>query len=112
MTTTNATTRAIIDYLNMNGFVAYRNNNGAVYSVKRNCFLKNPLHKAGIPDICGYRKSDGRALFVEIKTGKDKLSLEQADFMRDAKKSGCIAFITGSTENAIARIDQENLLTK
>lgn len=93
MTTTNGLTTAILTYLNYNGFVAYRNNNGAVYSVKRKTFLKNPNHKKGIPDICGYRKRDGKALFIEIKTNKDKMSESQLNFMELAVMGGCVALV-------------------
>lgn len=80
----------------MSGFVAWRNNNGAVYSVKQKSFLKNPNHKKGIPDICGFRKSDGVSIFVEIKVGRDKMSEDQLRFFDVAIKSGCVALVAGS----------------
>ena len=93
MTTTNATTKAIIRYLLLTGkYKAWRNNNGAIFDRKRNCFRKNPSALLGIADICGYRKSDGKAIYVEIKTGKDKLSPEQILFLEDARKANCIVF--------------------
>src|SRR3990167_8178031 len=93
MTRTNATTKAILKFLNSSGFVAWRNNNGAVYDVKRSVFRKNPAMKKGIPDICGYSKATGRAIFVEVKTGKDKLSEEQERFLSEAGKAGCFCIV-------------------
>ena len=98
-TQTNATTKACIAYLQLNGFNVWRNNNGAVYSKARGCYLKNPLHKQGVSDIIGYHKKSGKAIFVEIKTGKDKLSIEQYDFLEQARFAGCYAFDVKTLED-------------
>ena len=92
-TRTNDLTKSIVAWLCYNGFVAWRNNNGAVYSVKRKSFLKNPLHKNGVFDITGFRKKDGKHLEIAIKTGKDKLSAEQTYHLTELQKANCIAFI-------------------
>lgn len=91
-TPTNSLTMACVTYLNLSGFCVWRNNNGGVYSVKRGCFLKNAYHKQGVSDIIGYHKKSGKAVYVEIKTGKDKLSIEQYDFLEQATNAGCYAF--------------------
>lgn len=96
MSKTTDFTTAAISLLNMTGHKVWRNNNGAVYSEKFKCFLKNPAKKLGVPDIIGYRKNDGKAIWVEIKTGKDRLSVEQAYFLDEAKKNGCLTAVTGS----------------
>ena len=93
MTNTNNTTRAIIEHLNFHGFKVWRNNNNAVYSVKQKTFRKNPTTLLGVPDIIGYRKSDGKAIFVEVKTGPDKLSPHQINFLDEAERSSCLVFI-------------------
>ena len=93
MTRTNATTKAILIYLNTSGFKAWRTYNGGVYDLKRKSFRKNPSTLLGIPDICGYNKKTGISIFVEIKTGKDRLSYEQDIFLVEAKKAGCIAIV-------------------
>ena len=103
-TTTNSTTKAILQWLNYNGFRAYSVYNGAVYSAKRESYLRNPNKLKGIPDICGYRFSDGKALFVEIKTGKDRVSPEQLIFHTDAKKAECIVLVCKSTDDFMEQI--------
>jgi len=92
MSATNQLTQSIIRFLNYNGFKAWRQNNGAVYSKKRDAFMKNPTHKLGIPDIIGFRKSDGKFLAIEVKTGRDKLSIFQTMFLEDVNTAGGIAF--------------------
>ena len=105
MTKTNSLTQAILKYLNYSGkYVAWRNGSHAVYSVTRKAFLKNPTTKLGIPDILGYRKSDSRFLAIEIKTGKDKLSLEQVSFIQEAKKSLCICFVASDFDQFLAEL--------
>src|SRR3990172_1963 len=93
MSKTNFLTQAILRLLNVSGFRAWRTGNHAVYSVKRKSFMKNPSRLLGIPDICGYRKKDGKAIFVEVKTGKDKLSEAQKYFLSEAQKAGCIVIV-------------------
>jgi hypothetical protein len=104
MTTTNSTTQAILHYLNYTGYVAWRNNNGAIYDVKRQAYRKNPTTKHGVPDIIGFRKADGVALFVEVKTGRDKLSQAQQVFIEQAKDAGCIALVVKSYDELISKI--------
>lgn len=93
MTRTNQTTQAIIRYLNYNGFVVWRNNNGAVYDVKRKVFRKNQTSLKGVFDIIGFRQSDGKHIEIEVKTGKDKMSEEQLWHLTKLKASNCICLV-------------------
>ncbi len=89
---TNSLTKGCIDLLNTNGYKVWRNNNNAVYDVKKKCF-RTPSEGSinGVPDIIGYKKGDDKNLTsssakfigIEIKTGKDKLSQEQVIFADD-----------------------------
>lgn len=88
----NSLTESVLKALNYSGkYVAWRNNNGAVYDVKKAVFRKNPIHKLGVPDILAFRKADAVFVGIEVKYGKDKLSQEQTIFLSDLKKSGGIA---------------------
>lgn len=49
----------------------------------------------GQPDLAGFMV-DGKALFVEIKTSKGRLSPDQDDFLKKATANGCIAFVARS----------------
>lgn len=104
-TKTNLTTKACIDYLHLVGFKVWRNNNGAVYSVKRGTFLKNPNHLLGVPDIIGHSKVTGQAIYVEIKTGRDKLSEAQILFIREAKNAGCAAYVVRDLDDLINQMN-------
>src|SRR3990167_3635338 len=93
MTATNSLTQAILRAVNYSGWKAWRNGNHAVWSKKRNAFMKNPTTLLGVSDIIGFRRRDGKFIAVEIKTGKDKLSPHQTNFLADVKASGGIAIV-------------------
>ena len=105
----NDITTAAILWLNLNGFKAYRNNNGAVYDPKKQCFRKNKNLLKGIPDICGFHKATGKALYIEVKAGKDKLRPEQIQFLQEAEKGGCITGVIRKSEEIETIINQYRL---
>jgi hypothetical protein len=47
----------------------------------------------GVPDIIGFQKFTGVAVYCEVKTINDKMSQHQIDFMNKAKTSGCHCLI-------------------
>jgi hypothetical protein len=67
--------------------------NGGVYDPKLKKYRKNPTHKHGVFDICGFRKSDGRHVEVEIKIGKDQPSDFQTKHFHELREAGAIALI-------------------
>jgi hypothetical protein len=89
----NSLTKSVVTFLNYNGFVAWNVYNGGVYDPKRQTYRKNPTQKHGVFDVCGFRKSDGRHLEIEIKFGRDKMSSDQMDHFDDLKKAGAIAYV-------------------
>lgn len=60
----------------------------------------------GFTDLFGFRKSDGKAVFIEVKTSKGKPTEKQQNFLQMMKLNGAIAGICRSAEDAI------NLVTK
>lgn len=100
----NDLTKSAIELLTLRGFIVWRNNNGAVYDSKIQRFRKNPQTKLGVPDIVGYEKKTGRAIYVEIKVGADKLSDEQRQFLLEAIANGCIAFECKHIDDVIRRL--------
>ena len=54
----------------------------------------------GWPDLTGFRRSDGKAVFIEVKTAKGRPSPEQINFIELAKRSGALAGIARSVEDA------------
>jgi len=97
-TSANALTKAAINYFSAKGFECWRNNNAAVWDKKNNCYRSNSAKK-GVPDIIGYHKRTGQALWVEVKAGKDKLSTEQQQFLNDAEKANCTVAVIHSTDD-------------
>ncbi|HJV73141.1 MAG TPA: VRR-NUC domain-containing protein [Noviherbaspirillum sp.] len=55
---------------------------------------------AGSPDIHGYM-ADGRALYCEVKRPSGKLKPEQAEFIQNAQKVGCVAFVARSVDDVL-----------
>lgn len=108
MTRTNSLTQAIIRCANYSGWKCWRNNNGAVYSVKQKTFRKNPTTLLGISDLIGFRRRDGKFIAVEIKTGKDKLSSHQINFLADVRAAGGIAIVAHTYEEFEKEFNQQN----
>lgn len=60
----------------------------------------------GFSDLFGVRKSDGKAIFIEVKTPTGRIRPEQKNFINQMQKNGAIAGICRSSEDAV------NLITK
>lgn len=54
----------------------------------------------GFPDLFGYRKSDGKIIFLEVKTDTGKLREEQKKFLERVVSDGCIAGVVRNTQEA------------
>lgn len=55
----------------------------------------------GFADLFGFRKSDGRAVFIEVKTPNGKPSAEQVKFLETMRNNGAVAGVCRSVEEAI-----------
>lgn len=58
----------------------------------------------GFSDLFGFRKSDGKAVFIEVKTKTGRASKEQLNFINIMKQNGAIAGICRSTDEALELI--------
>lgn len=81
----------------------FRENVGA-FRTSDGRFITSGVPK-GFPDLFGFRKSDGKAVFIEVKTPKGRLSKEQAKFLDKMQKSNAIAGVCRSKEDAINLIN-------
>jgi len=54
----------------------------------------------GYSDLSGHRKSDGRAIYLEVKTLTGRASAEQLNFIKQMQTTGAIAGIVRSVEDA------------
>lgn len=62
----------------------------------------------GFSDLFGFRKEDGRAVFIEVKTETGRASPEQINFIRKMQLYGALAGIARSVEDARNIILQED----
>ncbi len=74
-----------LDWCAVGGFVAWRQNAGMRGGVR--------IGFAGMPDICGYHKTSGRALYIECKIDGERLKIEQFEFLKRAHDSNCYVFV-------------------
>ena len=79
--------------------VIFRGNVGAGCT-KDGRYFSTGLPK-GFSDLFGFRKSDGKAVFIEVKTPTGRLSEEQKKFLDTMRKYGVIAGVCRSKEDAI-----------
>lgn len=79
--------------------VMFRVNVGA-FQTADGRFINSGVPK-GFPDLFGFRKSDGKAVFIEVKTPKGRPSAEQKKFLGAMQKYGVIAGICRSKEDAL-----------
>lgn len=109
----NADQRAWRDALNLLRLGKFwRVKTTGTYDPVRKIFRRDKTADTGIPDICGYL-TGGRAVFIECKfvegvekkknlLFKAKTTVEQRDFLLAAHRSGCIAGIAFTLDDAIA----------
>lgn len=55
----------------------------------------------GFSDLFGFRHSDGRIFFIEVKTPKGKVSKAQENFLEQMRNYGAIAGVARSADDAI-----------
>ncbi|WP_080489673.1 VRR-NUC domain-containing protein [Lactiplantibacillus plantarum] len=91
--------RGIIEALTMAGHHVWRINVGKVKMEDGRMFNAGP--RAGFPDICGYRKSDGKMFFIEVKTKKGKRSPAQEYFAEDIARDQVIYGVARSPQEAL-----------
>lgn len=85
--------------------VTFRANVGQLYT-EDGRVITTGLPK-GFPDLFGYRKSDGRIIFLEVKTRNGRLRPEQQRFLEQVQKDGCIAGVVRSVDEARSLIQSE-----
>lgn len=125
--TANGLTKFVLSFLEAQGVEAWRDNTGGVFDLYKaadlvlgwirsggkgmtikevrqglkSCYRKSH-ERIGKPDVAGYSKRmGGRAVFVEVKVGKDELSPEQRLFLEQARRAGCIALVARSEDQFI-----------
>lgn len=85
--------------------VIFRINVGISYT-KDGRYFSTGVPK-GFSDLFGVRKSDGKAVFIEVKTAKGKISREQMNFIEKMRNVNAVAGICRSVEDAVDLITKE-----
>ena len=86
----NDLTRCIVDYLTLSGHFATRLQSTGTYRADVGKFIPSQ-QRAGMPDV--FAVVEGRAVFIEVKIGKDRLSDDQKATIADLEKSGAGVFV-------------------
>ncbi|NJP37171.1 VRR-NUC domain-containing protein [Alkalicoccus luteus] len=86
--------------------VIFRANVGKV-RMKDGRFFDTGLPK-GFSDLFGYRKSDCKAVFIEVKNEKGRARKEQLHFLETMKQNGALAGIARNPEEAVRIVEGES----
>lgn len=78
--------------------VLFRINVGGAYTEDGRWFSSGV--PKGYSDLSGVRRSDGRAVFIEVKTPTGRIRPEQRDFIEAMQKCGALAGFARSVEEA------------
>ena len=84
--------------------VIFRANVGKGYTLDGRYFSTGL--PAGFSDLFGFRRSDGRAVFIEVKAEHGRASEKQLHFLDTVRQAGAIAGIARSPEEAIQIIQE------
>lgn len=63
----------------------------------------------GFSDLFGVRRSDGKAIFIEVKKTDGKPTQNQLNFIEAMKKHGAVAGICRSAMEAIKLVTEESI---
>ena len=63
----------------------------------------------GYPDLCGFRKSDGKMIFIEVKNEKGKLRDDQKKFAKFLEGFPVLYGVARSGEDAIKIVLEESV---
>ena len=90
----NTLKRDILDYLTRLGHPVWNTNIGRTRG-----HYKTGI--PGLPDIQGYHKKTGKAIFIEAKILPNQLTPDQTIFLFHANRAGCIALKAESVDDVI-----------
>lgn|SRR5699024_6672822 len=85
--------------------VIFRGNVGKVKTADGR-FFDTGLPK-GFCDLFGFRKSDGKYIFIEVKTDKGKLRKDQEHFIKTMKQYPVIVGVARSPKEAVELVKGE-----
>ncbi len=92
--------KAILEYLGLQGIMAWGNKNGGTFDPKKRVYRRNTT-VPGISDILGVLPG-GRALAIEVKRPKPNYrepTVAQKQFIKRINEAGGLAFVATSVED-------------
>lgn len=101
--------RQCLDYLNLQGILAWRNNSTGIYDPTRKRFRAFQGLR-GTSDILGCLPKSGRLLAVECKKPGGRLSEHQRHFLQLVGAANGLALCVSSLDDLIAALRVEGLL--
>lgn len=91
--------------LSNNGCKVFRSNAGTIKTEDGRVVKLMPK---GFPDLCGFRVSDGKMLFIEVKNEKGRLRDDQVKFGKFLKQHPVIYGVCRSAEDALNLVLEES----
>lgn len=95
----NGLTKCIVDYCNLTGHFATRLASTGTYRADVGKYIPSQ-QRAGLPDV--FAVVEGRAVFVEVQAGKDRLSEVQKETISDLEKAGASVYVAQTFEGFYA----------
>lgn len=92
--------------LSKRGHKIFRANAGKIQDARTGMWIK--LFPKGFSDLCGWRKSDGKFIAIEVKNEKGKLRAEQVKFSEFAKSQPILYGVARSAEEAIEIVEGQS----
>ncbi|MCC5612897.1 VRR-NUC domain-containing protein [Nostoc sp. CHAB 5834] len=89
----NALTKCIVDFCNLSGHFATRLQSTGTYRADLQRFIPSQ-QRAGLPDVLAC--INGQFVGIEIKIGRDTLSQEQNEAIRDLQQAGARVFVANT----------------
>jgi hypothetical protein len=109
MTQEGAVVKACLEFLELRGIYAYRQNTGAAeYQDKAGKKRFVRYGKKGVSDIIGVLPPGGRFIAVECKAPNGRLSEHQIEFLNDIERMGGLAVVARSVEDIENALRRQN----
>lgn len=93
--TANSLTACITTYLKLRGAFCSRLNNGGVFDKRLNRYRPGTNRK-GLSDVLATYQ--GKSLFIEVKAGRDRMSVDQVKIAKEQQASGGLYFVATNFE--------------
>jgi len=102
--TANNLTKGVKNFIKLSGGWAVRVNTMGVYDAKNETYRKIAEEDRGVSDVVGCL--NGKALFVEVKVGKDTESKYQKRFKKEMTRAGAVCIVAHDMDQFIEEINQ------